>query len=410
MKKAALLALACASLLCVGKAGAQEVTYVEDCNQGQLINPMISNWFFTVQGGANVLFSNNDKTAAFKDRIGASANIFFGKWFTPVWGFRFGASGFIGRGATTKNGLFVDPHHMYVIGQGDGVDMYPERMAGLGPEIDLMFNVTNWLCGYNPTRVYNAVLHAGGGAYWSFNHRSNESGWREADDRTLFANVGLQNNFRINKHIDLFLDVQASLIDLTTNDAIIKQGKAMSGILSAQIGFTYRFNKTGWNCPVTAVCPTWKYTDAEGDALVNRLANAENEIANLQKQLNDCLKRPTKECEARDVFANVYFPINVSKLQPKDKVLLEAISKTMLANPKAQYVLTGWADNYTGNDEINTRLRKERVASVKDYLVKLGVPAAQLHPIINDGNLTDFGLKGASFDRAVTIFQEQPKK
>ena len=74
----------------------------------------------------------------------------------------------------------------------------------------------------------------------------------------------------------------------------------------------------------------------------------------------------------------------------------------MTQNDK-NYVLTGWADNYTGSAKINTKLRKDRVAGVKKALIGKGVAASRLDAQINDGNLTNFGAKSASLDRAVTI-------
>lgn len=75
----------------------------------------------------------------------------------------------------------------------------------------------------------------------------------------------------------------------------------------------------------------------------------------------------------------------------------------MQNNPNKKYILTGWADNYTGNDEINTRLRNARVDGVKKYLIKCGVAESQIDARIDANNLTDFGVKGAPLDRAVTI-------
>ena len=77
----------------------------------------------------------------------------------------------------------------------------------------------------------------------------------------------------------------------------------------------------------------------------------------------------------------------------------------MKADPEKKYILTGWADNYTGNDDINNRLRNERVEGVKKVLVKAGVAEDQIETRIDAGNLTDYGVKGANFDRAVTIVE-----
>lgn len=405
MKKFAILALVGASLFGVNSAVAQETTYVEDCTQGLLVNRMQDNWFITVEGGANMFFSSNDVKADFADRIGASVNIYAGKWFTPVWGFRFGVSGNINRGATTASGYFRDIHHGVIATKGNNEPVYSERIGTIGPKVELMLSLTNWLCGYNPNRVYNAVFHGGGGGYWTFYHgtKDNNNRWREADNKTLFAEIGLQNNFAVSKQVDIFLDVSATAMNYTTNEN--DRGKDRTLSLAVQAGFTYKFKSREWNCPVTAVCPTWKYTDAEGDALVARLANADNKIKDLQRQLDECLNRPKEDCECVNALATVYFPINVSTLSNRDKTLVESMANTIKNTPDKKYILTGWADNYTGTDAINTRLRNERVNTVYNCLVNAGVDASQLETRIDANNLTDFGIKGARFDRAVTIVE-----
>ena len=71
-------------------AAAQEVTYVEDCQQGLLLNRNRDNWFITARGGANFSMGKYDMKAPFKDRIGSTASIYAGKWLTPTFGLRFG--------------------------------------------------------------------------------------------------------------------------------------------------------------------------------------------------------------------------------------------------------------------------------------------------------------------------------
>lgn len=402
MKKLVLLVTAFTGLWGVANTHAQEVTYVEDCSQGLLINRMQDNWFITLQGGPGFLNSNYDTEATFKDRIGAQIGVFGGKWFTPVFGFRLGASAMIARGATTEDGIFR--HHGYAPIDEQG-RYYPERFMAAGPEIDLMLNITNWWCGYRPDRVYSAIAHVGGGGYWTIQRE--DSKWINAHNRTLFANIGLTNNFSVSKRVDLFVDVQYTLMDYSTLDRAYGSlgPKDMSGHLSAQVGFTYNFGKTDWNCPVAAVCPTYKYTDAEGDALVARLASADSKINDLQRQLDDCLNRPVEVIECEQPLATIYYPINVSTLSARERTLVQSLAEVMKANPDKRYVITGWADNYTGNDEINTRLRQERAESVKKCLLKAGVPESQIESRIDAGNLTDYGIKGAHFDRAVTIVE-----
>lgn len=384
------------------------MTYVEDCSQGLLINRPQNNWFITVQGGANILFGHHDVHADINDRIGPQANIFVGKWVTPVFGFRLGASWLMPKGLTDQNGFFRKMNS----GLYHDTKYYDQKFQGIGPEFDLLLNLTNWWCGYKPDRVYNAVLHGGAGAYWTFARRFNDKNqlkWDHANNTILFANVGLQNNFRVSKHVDLFVDAMFELIDFSCADG---RDFAAEYTASLNAGFTYKFGKTDWNCPVTAVCPTWKYTDAEGDELVARLAQADRKIKSLEQQLNDCLNkedtrgkgRALNECEG---LATIYYPINVYTLDKRDKLILNSVADVMNNNPNKNYTLTGWADNYTGTDEINVRLRERRVDGVKNYLLNRGVNASQIDATIDNSNLTDLGIQGAPLDRAVTITENR---
>ena len=101
-------------------------------------------------------------------------------------------------------------------------------------------------------------------------------------------------------------------------------------------------------------------------------------------------------------MATVYFPIGVSAVTGIQNKVVAAVANAISQNDE-EYVLTGWADNYTGNSNINTKLREQRAANVKKALVRNGVAANRLETTINDNNLTNFGAKSASMDRAVTI-------
>ena len=83
--------------------------------------------------------------------------------------------------------------------------------------------------------------------------------------------------------------------------------------------------------------------------------------------------------------------------------MLESVANVMKADTNKKYTLTGWADNYTGTEQINIRLRKNRVETVKKQLVKYGVADGQLNATTNNGNRVDLGDKCLTLDRAVTI-------
>ena len=71
-EKIVLLALAS---LAIGTASAQEVTYVEDCSQGLLMNRAKDNWFITAQGGTNIQFGHNDIKADLKEPLGRKRSV-----------------------------------------------------------------------------------------------------------------------------------------------------------------------------------------------------------------------------------------------------------------------------------------------------------------------------------------------
>ena len=140
--------------------------------------------------------------------------------------------------------------------------------------------------------------------------------------------------------------------------------------------------------------------------MVARLQQADAKIASLEQQLRDCLNSKQTAAVVEEApaapLATIYFPIgsaNVNNVQAK---VVKAVANAM-QNTNDKYVLTGWADNYTGTAEINKKLRAKRAASVKKMIVKTGVAADRLETTTNDNNLTEYGEKSASLDRAVTI-------
>lgn len=393
MKKSVLLALAA---LAVGgaTATAQEVVYEPDCSQGVLLNRNKDNWFITAQGGTTFLMAEHDIKAPLKDRWGGAAGLYFGKWLTPTMGIRLGANWIMPKGATTANGIY---RKMNAKAFDNGY--YPEKYMGLGPEFDVLLNVTNWWCGYKPDRVYNLIAHGGAGAYFTWNRTFGNSnpekiGWHRAHNTVMFANAGLMNNFRLSSVVNFFIDVQYTLIDF----------KGADHDLSLQAGLTFNLGKSDWDCPVTAICPTWKYTDAEGDALVAKLNAQKQEVVELQQELSSLKQRPKQvvkqDCEG---LVTVYYPINQYGLSAREKTVLKSVANVMKDNTGKRYKLTGYADSYTGTDEINDRLRQARVDGVYDYLVSLGVDPSQLDKTVDSQNLTDLGPEAAPLDRAVTV-------
>ena len=399
MKKLTFLTLACALFMGL-TATAQETT------PNYTFNKFSDNWFIQAEGGAGVLLSKDDGQMNFADRVGWKGELSVGKWFTPIIATRISAN------FSQHHGI-ANPDYSIIVGERWQNNRVEQQFNTLGLYTDVMINLTNWWCGYRPGRIYNASLYAGLGLNIVFakngtvdNAGNIEYGdWKFQKHTTIPGfRAGLLNSIRLNNHWDFLLDLRI--------DAMFKyvDGYGQRSDIyspSVLVGFNYKFNKTDWTAPGAVTCPTYKYTDAEGDALVARLAAADAKIASLEKQLNDCLNRkidvlPPPVEITEGPLATIYFPIGKSTITREQKKVVEAIANVMNDNDK-NYVLTGWADNYTGSDKINAKLRKDRVNGVKNALNKLGVAEGRLDAQINDGNLTNFGAKSAALDRAVTV-------
>lgn len=372
-------------------AQSQNTRVASDCSQGLLLNKSSDNWFLTLQGGSNFMISANDGAAFFYDRLGANAGLFVGKWFSPVAGIRFGGNYLYGRGATNIDGKYYDSDQKKY---HDG--KYREVLMGIGPEIDMLFNLTNWWCGYRPGRIYDATFHIGAGAYATMHHRGKNGKirWRFEGTNPLMANVGLQNNFHVSRKIDLFLDLKYELISFSSYTSDI----------AVQLGLTVNLGKSKWNCPKVKRCEESIYTNEEGNALVRRLEHADYIIADLRSKLENVSGEKVDATPMiNPALLTVYYPIGEFTLSKREKNMLRAVAEIMIENPDKKYELTGWADNYTGTEAINNPLRHERVTGVRDFLVGCGVSPSRLMVKVNGSNLTQLGEAGAALDRAVTI-------
>lgn len=406
MKKATLIACACALFVgaqsLAAQEAAQELTYVSDPSQGLLLNRMKDNWFITAEGGASFYLAANGVHRNAADRFMPAASIYGGKWFSPVFGARFGVN-YLG-----LKGLASGPDYVGTLQGAPMIDgKYTKtKYAEIGPVFDLMINLTNWWCGYKPNRVYNATFYVGAGAYFTmtrhYDAKGESEGFKYTDNDIMTLRAGLINSFNVSKQVALSLDLRFSGLDGLQNEGGTGWNRKY-GSIQAYLGVTYNFKKRDWTAPVVPVCPE----PENCDALRARLAAADARIADLEAQLKDCLSRPVeKVVEPKGPLATVYYPIGVSRLSRENQRVVKAIAHVMTQNPSKKYTLTGWADNYTGTDNINKRLRKNRAEGVQKLLVRNGVPESQLTVKTNDGNLSDLGEKCVALDRAVTIDED----
>lgn len=424
MKKITLLACACALFLAPA-VNAQEVQYVEDPAQGYIFNRMQDNWFIQAEGGVGVMMSYKDAQAKFGKRIAPKANLFIGKWFSPLLGVRIGGhfeqmKGIAGQPSAI--GLRTDLDWYKDDANKNGV--YGAQMFNrIGVTGDVLFNVTNWICGYKPGRFYNAVVYAGASTSWDFyndkadgtgswKYKGANNGKEGSHDRNFALQAGLLNSFALGKHVDLLLDLRFDMVQEHMDGA---GRKTWVEYPSAMLGLAYKFGKTEWNAPVVPVCPPVIDNSADLDALRNKLAQANAKIRDLENQLNDCLNwKKNHKCgntpgpvSKEAPLATIYYPRGKSYITPVQMEVVDAVADVM-NNENDNYLLTGWADNYTGNDEINIKLRHDRVNGVKKALEGKGINGGRLSTETNNANHPDvYGAQSAPLGRCVTIVRNK---
>ena len=434
MKKITLLAVLCAVFFGVNAyAQDKEAKLVEQPDQGYLFNRFKDNWFIHAEGGVGFWTAPNAIHRNIMDRWSPASGLYVGKRFSPLIATRLGANWLQAKGLSTPgairqgNAMGVEWEKNPIV--SDGKMEWRNKYSHVGPVFDVMFNLTNWICGYKPGRIFNAEAYLGGGAYWTFvkDYKAaptpvpneinslaiepvqllEKDGWKDAQDRVLTFRAGLMASINISKQMRVSLDLRASAIDNHPNEEDVNAWNKTAYDFQAYLGLTYLFKKREWS---PAVCPECQEPE-NCDPLRNRLAAAEARIADLEAQLKACLERPVDtvvvEKTEKAPLATIYYPINVYTLTQKDVNVLRAVSTVMKDNADKKYVLTGWADNYTGNDVINTRLRKNRVAGVEKQLLKEGVPSTQIRSTINNNNLVDLGEKYQALGRAVTIEEDE---
>ncbi|MBD5221059.1 MAG: OmpA family protein [Bacteroidales bacterium] len=372
----------------------QEIIYVEDPSQGYVLNGFSNNWFISAEGGFNYYFKNDNSERKFADRFSPNAGLWVGKWFSPIVGLRAGFNW------TQVKGL----------GKGEGVGYYGEfenydkfKMNEFSAQFNAMVNLTNWWCGYRPGRVYNGIIYGGFGLNFPYAPKwvegGRRDGWSRVRNGMISASAGLINSFNVSKNVALYLDLRVQNMTTEMQYATADKNKFD---LQAYLGLTYNFNKSTWSAPIVPIIPEIPNCD-EVEA---RLQAAQGRIADLERQLRDCLNRPVPTAAPaveEGPLCTIYYTIGSSRLSRVDSKVLNAVANVMKANTNTKYTVTGYADNYTGSAAVNDRLRQARAKGVEKALLRNGVSASQLDVTTNNSNLYGEGKEYVSLDRAVTI-------
>lgn len=354
-----------------------EVIQVQDKYQ-VITNPFWSNWFFSIGGGAEATFGDNDSAGSFGKRISPTLNVSVGKWFTPGLGLRLQYSGLQARGFTYDAGAD------YVKGTQMKGGYYKQRFDYMNLHADVMFNLNALFGGYNQHRVYEIIPYVGAG----FTHNYSKP-HREA----LSVNAGIINKFRISNAFDINLELSAMGVE-DKFDGEVGGDHGYDGVLSATVGLTYRFPARGFRRPMPQLI-----SQIELAAMQDKLAAMGAQNAQLKNALIQAQNQPVAEVTETEVIVpdpdiaprTVFFTIGSAELSPREIMNLSYLAEQMKQFPNATYTVNGYADSATGTPAFNKELSLKRAQAVKDALVKnYGIAADRLN-IEAGGGVDKFG-------------------
>lgn len=384
-----------AVLLAVNGVYAQEVSpivTIEESTDKHKVetNRFRDNWFISAGAGGQMYFGDHNRQMTVGKKLSPALDLSVGKWFTPGLGVRMVYSGLSIKG-TTQNGS----HSTGEIFDASQNLSYSKFNYG-HVHGDVMFNLTNMICGYKSDRIYSVTPYVGLGMMFTYDSPKHQA---------ISANLGVLNTFRLSSALDLNIDVRSTMVsDHFDGEA---GGRKFEGLLSTTVGLTYKFKSSGWKRKKTK---TVVYNnEPELKALRARMNNMQRDLegaAAENARLSEELAKAPKEVRVESTFIPkqiTVFNKGTSTLTKEARVNLGFFAKVLLANTDKQFAITGFADNRTGSAQTNERISRARAQAVYDCLVQEYKIPSSILSIHSMGGVDDMFYNDSALSRSVII-------
>ena len=312
-------------------------------------------FYLDLQGGAQYTLGE----AKFKKLISPNVQVGLGYQFSPVIGLRLQANGWQSKGGW--NG------HRLAIGNEPFTADYKYKYVA--PGLDLTFNLSNLICGWNPKRVFNVSAFLGGGANiaWdngevndiaavvkNLNDYNLENLW-DGTKVNVFGRGGLQLGFRLSDYVAILVEGNANILSDKYNSK--KAGNA-DWYFNALAGLRINLGKS--------------YTVVEKPA-------PEPEPTYVEPEPAPAPAPKPVEVKVDPIRRDVFFQINKAIIQDTESGKIKEVADYLKTNAKAKVNVTGYADAGTGNDKINDRLAQQRAdVVVKALIEQYEIPADRI--------------------------------
>ena len=316
-------------------------------------------WYVQAQIGGQYTLGE----IGFSDLLSPNAQVGVGYNFSPVVGLRGSLNFWQSKAGITTGGKEYDWKWNYV-----------------APHADVVFNLSNLFCGYNPNRIFNFSVLGGIGANIAFGNdeagdvkaaipapNSSESLvylWDGSKVR-LGGRLGVAADFRLSDKVSLGLEVQANTLNDHYNSK--KAGNA-DWFFNALAGVKINLGKTHTTRTVTPAAPVERVVERVVEKVVEKPVPAPAVTES---------KAEAKKEEA--IRRDVFFTISAARVDAKEEAKVKEIAEYLKRNPGSKVTVTGYADKATGNPTVNKRISVKRAQAVADMLVnKYGISFSRI--------------------------------
>ena len=323
-------------------------------------NSFWSNWFVQANFAYSAFYSNEEKHESFaksplKDfRRGLGFSVAIGKWFTPGIGLRTKFNAMDGKSVITT-------------------DADKNKIKYWNLQEQALLNLSNLLCGYNESRVWNFIPYFGVGIARNCSYNTYE----------LVGSAGILNTFKVSKRVAINLDLGYNLCGDDFEGMEWAWGRNLDAAhdrwFTAEVGLTLNLGKATWN-KVPDVDAIKALSQSQIDALKAQLADANAENDRLKNMLANQPKAevPQSVKEFITTPVSVFFNLDKTEIaELKDLVNVQALAKYAIENNN-NLLVTGYADSATGSPAHNQVLSEKRAKRVADELVKMGVAESKI--------------------------------
>ena len=314
-------------------------------------------WYVQGQIGAQYTLGE----VKFGDLISPNIQLGVGRQFTPIWGARFSINAWQSKGGINE----------YSLTDGAKVGKEKYDWKYISPMIDGTLNLSNALCGYNPTRTVSVGLLAGIGLNVGFSnddavalaatHKEHNHGSENLDyawDGTkvrFVGRLGANVDFRINDAWSLGIEANANVLSDNYNS---KKAGNCDWYFNALVGVRYNIGKTYTTRTITPPAPVEKIVERIVEKIVEVPAKTTD---------SQFMKK------ASSIRREVFFTIGKNVINAEGYKKIDEVAAYMKECPEATVTVTGYADRGTGSAKFNDRIAARRADIVEAELIKRGV-------------------------------------